>query len=57
VAAILESLTQERARLIGDAARRRVLEDHTYTRRAQQVSAILNELAVKANATALQVLA
>jgi spore maturation protein CgeB len=57
VAAILESLTQERARLIGDAARRRVLEDHTYTRRAQQVSAILKELAVKANATALQVLA
>ena len=55
VAAVLESLSPDRARAIGDAARRRVLQDHTYTTRARQVSEILNDLVGKANATMVQV--
>lgn len=55
VAATLQSLTRDRAREIGEAARRRVLEDHTYTRRARQVSDILNSLTAGANAPAIQV--
>lgn len=43
VATHLESLTQERAREIGQAALARVLSDHTYGQRAVQVDAILRE--------------
>ena len=42
VAALLEALTPERARAIGQAARRRVLAEHTYSRRADQVEAIFD---------------
>ncbi|HEV7509148.1 MAG TPA: glycosyltransferase [Thermoanaerobaculia bacterium] len=41
VAALLESLSPERARAIGQAALRRVLGEHTYRHRADQVEAIL----------------
>jgi len=41
VAATLESLEEARAARIGDAARRRILRDHTYAHRAEQVEAIL----------------
>ncbi len=43
VAAIIGSLTPERARNIGDAALRRVLTDHTYAHRAAQLEALLEE--------------
>jgi spore maturation protein CgeB len=41
VARHLRALTKERARSIGDAAKRRVLGEHTYARRARQVEALL----------------
>lgn len=41
VAAFVENLDPQRARRIGDAARRRILADHTYAHRAEQVEAIL----------------
>lgn len=41
VAELLAGLDPERARAIGDAARERVLAEHTYDRRAEQVEAIL----------------
>jgi spore maturation protein CgeB len=41
VAELLEALTPERARDIGAAARRRVLAEHTYARRAALVEAVL----------------
>jgi spore maturation protein CgeB len=41
VVELLRSLTPERARRIGVAARDRVLSDHTYSRRAEQVVAAL----------------
>jgi spore maturation protein CgeB len=41
VAAIVEELDAARARQIGQAARRRVLTEHTYARRAAQVEQIL----------------
>ncbi len=41
VAAHLDRLTPERARTLGEAARRRVLAEHTYARRAEQVESIL----------------
>lgn len=44
VARIVESLTPERARAIGEAGRRRVLKDHTYDQRAKQVEEVLAEL-------------
>ncbi|GAB4464167.1 MAG: glycosyltransferase [Armatimonadaceae bacterium] len=43
VAAHLEALTPERAQTIGEAARRRVLAEHTYTHRAARVEAMLME--------------
>jgi spore maturation protein CgeB len=43
VAAHLRTLTKERARSIGEAARRAVLRDHTYAARAVQVEAVLDE--------------
>jgi spore maturation protein CgeB len=48
VAALLTSLTPPRARRIGEAARARVLRDHTYARRAEQVEGILGGVAVSA---------
>ena len=47
VAAHLRALTPEGARRIGDAARERVLAEHTYTLRGAQVDAILNEEAAR----------
>ncbi len=41
VAALVEELGPQRARDIGDAARRRILRDHTYAHRAEQVERIL----------------
>lgn len=41
VAAHLASLTADRAKQIGDAARRRVLAEHTYDRRAELVERVL----------------
>jgi spore maturation protein CgeB len=43
VADHIETLTPERARAIGDAARTRILAEHTYTRRGAEVDAILRE--------------
>jgi spore maturation protein CgeB len=47
VADCLQSLTPERAQAIGQAALRRVLAEHTYTRRSAAVDALLRETAVK----------
>ncbi|MFC0385762.1 CgeB family protein [Muricoccus vinaceus] len=41
VAEHLRSLTPERARAIGEAARRRILDGHTYARRGAEVDALL----------------
>ncbi|TNC15788.1 hypothetical protein FF100_00495 [Methylobacterium terricola] len=41
VAAHVEALTEERARAIGQAARRRILDQHTYARRGAEVDALL----------------
>jgi spore maturation protein CgeB len=43
VAAHLRDLTPERARTIGAAARRRILAEHTYDRRAAQTDVLLRE--------------
>jgi spore maturation protein CgeB len=48
VAALLEELTPARARLIGEAARRRVVAEHTYASRAEQVERLLTRAAVAA---------
>jgi spore maturation protein CgeB len=40
----LAALPSERARAIGEAARRRVLAEHTYDRRAAEVETVLHEL-------------
>ncbi|HLH49128.1 MAG TPA: glycosyltransferase [Roseiarcus sp.] len=45
VAAHLERLTEEIARRIGQAARRRILLEHTYERRGAEVDAILKRIA------------
>ena len=48
VADHVAALTPERSRAIGEAARRRVLAEHTYDRRAAEVDALLrSELALK----------
>ncbi len=52
VGAHLESLAPGRARLIGEAARRRVLAEHTYAHRAAQVHAWLTGGDVRAVETA-----
>ena len=41
VAALLDELRPDRARRIGEAARRRVLAEHTYAHRARQVTTLL----------------
>jgi spore maturation protein CgeB len=43
VAEHVEALTPQRARAIGDAARARIMAEHTYTKRGAQVDAILRE--------------
>jgi spore maturation protein CgeB len=43
VAALVQELDRERARAIGEAARARVLREHTYADRAAQVEALLVE--------------
>jgi spore maturation protein CgeB len=52
VADHLARLTPERARSIGEAARRRVLAEHTYERRGAQVDTILREFAGSRRAAA-----
>jgi spore maturation protein CgeB len=53
VAEQLAALTPERARRIGEAARHRILEGHTYARRGAQVDALLRaELARKTERSA-----
>jgi spore maturation protein CgeB len=42
VAQILEALDENKARIIGEAARRRVLFEHTYALRASQVESVLD---------------
>lgn len=49
VAEHLRQLSPERARSIGRAAQRRIIESHTYARRALQVEALLCRGAVMAN--------
>ena len=44
VAAHIASLTPARAREIGDAARARILAEHTYARRGRQVDALLRKV-------------
>ena len=44
VARALALLTPQRARQIGEGARRRVLREHTYNQRAQIVDRVLSEL-------------
>jgi spore maturation protein CgeB len=48
VARLLRDLTHGRARAIGEAARRRVLAEHTYARRGAAVDALLREEAERA---------
>lgn len=43
VADHVEALTPERARAIGDAAKARIMAEHTYTRRGAEVDVILRE--------------
>jgi spore maturation protein CgeB len=43
VARAVRELSPERARMIGEAARKRVLADHTYERRGALVQSILEE--------------
>jgi spore maturation protein CgeB len=47
VVEIMAGLDRERARAIGEAARRRVLAEHTYARRGVQVDAVLKEEAAR----------
>jgi spore maturation protein CgeB len=48
VASLLRTLTRERARAIGEAARARVLTSHTYAVRAKQVEDVLTGVAFEA---------
>ncbi|MEZ0169342.1 glycosyltransferase [Microvirga sp. TS319] len=45
VADHVERLDPERARAIGDAARRRIMAEHTYARRGAEVDALLRDMA------------
>ena len=45
VADLVDSLSPERARAIGEAARARILAEHTYARRGQEVDALLESWA------------
>jgi spore maturation protein CgeB len=48
VCSIVQTMSRERAREIGSAARARVLRDHTYALRAKQVTGLLDRLRTKA---------
>ncbi|MDO9712342.1 CgeB family protein [Paracraurococcus lichenis] len=50
VAAHLAALTPGRARAIGEAARARIMAQHTYARRGAQVDALLREVAARRRA-------
>ena len=50
VAAIVAELTPARARRIAQSARRRVLAEHTYANRAQQLNQLLNGVTLKGEA-------
>ena len=50
VAGHLRELTPERARRMGEAARARVLAEHTYARRGAAVDALLQEEAARKRA-------
>jgi spore maturation protein CgeB len=52
VAEHLAALTPERARAIADAARKRILAQHTYVHRAREVDALFNELTERDEAAA-----
>lgn len=54
IAQQLEKLSLERARQIGQAARKRILGEHTYAHRAAQFDALLNGMQVSKAATAGQ---
>lgn len=45
VVSLLRDLTPARARSIGEAARRRILREHTYARRGAQLDALVRDLA------------
>lgn len=45
VAEMMRTVSDERAKQIGEAARRRVLTEHTYQQRAVQVDAVLKDIA------------
>ena len=47
VAEHLQTLTPERARAIGEAARQRILAEHTYARRAAEADALLRQEAAR----------
>ena len=51
VVAHLASLTEARARTIGEAARRRVLAEHTYERRGVEVDALFREAVARHRAS------
>ncbi len=53
VVRFIRELTPERSREIGDAARRRVLSEHTYAHRALDVEQVLNETRTKRAEVAL----
>lgn len=52
VAQLLSNLTEAKARLIGEAARKRVLAEHTYAHRAEQLEDLLYSAAAKRPAVA-----
>lgn len=54
VARILQELDAGRARAIGEAARKRVLADHTYQQRGHLVQAVLQESVAAAQSLALE---
>jgi hypothetical protein len=52
VADHVAALTPDRARAIGEAARTRILSEHTYARRGAQLDALLREEAARKGARA-----
>ncbi|MCR0982866.1 CgeB family protein [Roseomonas populi] len=52
VAEHVRSLTPERAKAIGEAARARILAEHTYTRRGAEVDALLRDTAAQKRSAA-----
>lgn len=54
VRSLLEKLDRDRARAIGSAARRRILRDHTYTKRAAQAIDVLSRGLHRSTGQAMQ---